>query len=62
MDLDSELERLDRETLSEQGLSPQDITNKKILEIVADETLEEDEKMKVALHTLSLNTPLVTIP
>ena len=47
MDLDSELERLDRETLSEQGLSAQDITNKKILEIVADETLEEDEKMKV---------------
>jgi hypothetical protein len=47
VDLDSELERLDRETLSEQGLSPQDITNKKILDIVADETLEEDEKMKV---------------
>ena len=45
VDVDAELERLDTESLVEQGLTQQEITNKKILEIVQDETLEEDEKM-----------------
>ena len=43
VDVDAELERLDTESLVEQGLTQQEITNKKILEIVQDETLEEDE-------------------
>jgi hypothetical protein len=50
LDLDAELERLDKEVLTSQGLTEKDITNRKILEIVQDETMEEDEKMKACMR------------